>query len=97
MFQHPVDDAITDAAEKTLRISVLADKWGQEWTISVRDRGIGIDPSDADRRFRAFDRQRNVVADDGTEIGLALRRPIDGRRDGEIGVDSAPGEGSTFR
>ncbi len=46
------NDAIACAGRQTPRISVLADKWGQEWTISVRDRGIGIDPMGADRVSR---------------------------------------------
>lgn len=61
-----LDSAITYAGQQTPRISVLADKHRQEWTISVRDRGIGIDPADADRLFQVFDRLHSSEASEGT-------------------------------
>ena len=56
LFRNLLDNAITYSDRETPRISVFADKCGEEWTISVRDRGIGIDPADADRIFQVFDR-----------------------------------------
>ena len=64
--------------------------------MSVRDRGIGIDPSYADRIFHVFDRLHSVDEYDGTGIGLALCQRIAERHEGDVRVDSTPGEGATF-
>ncbi|ADB60766.1 multi-sensor signal transduction histidine kinase [Haloterrigena turkmenica DSM 5511] len=69
---------------------------GQEWVISVADEGIGIDPDDADRIFRIFERLHATEDQSGTGIGLALCQHIVERHGGEIWVDSEPGAGTTF-
>ncbi|MXV63543.1 PAS domain-containing protein [Natronorubrum sp. JWXQ-INN-674] len=96
VFQNLLDNAITYAGEQTPRISVFAEKNGQEWSISVRDRGIGIDPADSDRIFQVFDRLHSIEEYPGTGIGLAVCQRIVERHDGDIRVESEPGEGSTF-
>lgn len=70
---------------------------GQRWYVSVRDRGIGSDPTDADRIFQAFDRSHSREEYARTGIGLAIRRRVVERRDGAITVDGdgEPGEGAT--
>ncbi|SEW09393.1 ATP-binding protein [Natrinema salifodinae] len=69
---------------------------GEQWTISVRDEGIGIDPEDKDRVFEVFQRLHGREECSGTGIGLALCQRIVERHGGEIRVDAEPGEGSTF-
>ncbi|WP_226481185.1 PAS domain-containing protein [Natrinema amylolyticum] len=96
LFQNLLDNAITYSGDGTPRISVFAEKTDAKWMISVRDRGIGIEPSDADRIFQVFDRLHSHEEYAGTGIGLALCQRITERHDGEITVASDPGEGSTF-
>ncbi|ELY42853.1 PAS domain-containing protein [Natronorubrum tibetense] len=96
VFQNLLDNAITYSGEEAPRISVFAEKDGQEWRLSVRDRGIGIDPVNTERIFQVFDRLHSVGEYAGTGIGLALCQRIVERHDGDIRVTSTPGEGATF-
>jgi CheY-like chemotaxis protein len=70
---------------------------GGEVRLEVEDRGPGIDPGDLDRLFKEFSRVNppgmRVV---GAGLGLALSRMLTDAMGGRIGVDSRPGEGSTF-
>jgi len=65
---------------------------------SVSDTGIGIAPEHLPRlteRFYRVDRSRSR-ATGGTGLGLAIVRHVLLRHQGDLGVDSAPGRGSTF-
>ena len=64
--------------------------------LSVAGEGIGIDPDDHDRVFAIFDRLHSRQEHEGTGLGLALCERIVERHGGQIWVDSALGEGSTF-
>lgn len=66
------------------------------WLLEVADDGIGIDPGQHERVFRAFLRLHGDDAYAGTGLGLAICHRIVERLGGSITVASAPGEGSTF-
>lgn len=61
----------------------------------VRDNGYGIDPSAHDRLFQPFNRL-DVRKAEGYGLGLSVVRRIINKLGGEVGVESAPGQGSTF-
>jgi PAS domain S-box-containing protein len=65
--------------------------------ISVADTGSGIDAADIERLFVPFERlgaaERGIA---GTGLGLALSKRLLELMHGTIGVESAPGQGSTF-
>jgi len=69
---------------------------GEKRVISVSDRGVGIDPADAERVFDVFQRLHAPDEHPGTGIGLALCDRIIERHGGDIWVESEPGEGATF-
>jgi len=66
--------------------------------IEVSDKGIGMEPEDAEHVFDHFYRSRDpeVRKKRGTGIGLAIVRYIVVAHQGSVSVDSAPGKGSTF-
>ena len=67
--------------------------------ISVCDTGIGLDDEQKARIFNRFEQSDNSITRRyaGTGIGLALAAKLVQFMGGEIGVDSTPGQGSTFR
>ena len=64
--------------------------------ISVADTGPGIAPLQQVRLFQPFERLDADHGADGTGIGLAITKRLVELMDGEIGVSSRVGEGSTF-
>jgi PAS domain S-box-containing protein len=65
--------------------------------ISVSDTGRGISAEQMKRLFLPFERLGAEATDiEGTGIGLALSRGIATALNGELGVESVEGEGSTF-
>jgi signal transduction histidine kinase len=62
----------------------------------VADNGIGIDPENKDEIFILFRRLHSSNQVSGTGIGLAHCKKIVELHNGEIGVESTPGKGSTF-
>jgi signal transduction histidine kinase len=70
---------------------------GDAVTLEVTDTGVGIAPDERERIFERFYRGRGAAATPGTGIGLALVRSVVLRHGGRVEVESAPGQGSTFR
>ena len=64
--------------------------------LDVIDNGIGFEMKYADRIFGIFQRLHSRAEFDGTGIGLATCRKIVERHCGEISVESARDEGTTF-
>ncbi len=71
---------------------------GELVEIRVRDRGIGISAQAQKRLFQRFHQIDSGDAREksGTGLGLAICRAIVQQHGGEIGVESAEGDGSTF-
>jgi PAS domain S-box-containing protein len=61
----------------------------------VRDNGPGLTPQQQSQLFTPFERLHNVRAQ-GHGLGLSIVRRILEKLGGEVGVESVPGEGSTF-
>jgi hypothetical protein len=95
LFQNLVGNAIKYRREDPPRIEITAEHLHPDWLFSVRDNGIGIKPEYVHQVFGIFNRLHGHRYP-GTGIGLAICQRIVERYGGRIGVDSTPGEGSTF-
>ncbi len=79
-------------------ISINCLPWSGFWRVSVTDTGIGLPE---DKRELVFERFRQLDPSitrrfGGTGLGLAIARGLVLMQGGQMGVDSAPGLGSTF-
>ncbi|OLC73335.1 MAG: hypothetical protein AUH78_14075 [Gemmatimonadetes bacterium 13_1_40CM_4_69_8] len=71
---------------------------GREIRVEVQDTGIGIAPEDQPKLFKEFT-QLDASASrqyEGTGLGLALSHRLVTLHGGQMGLRSAPGQGSTF-
>ena len=78
-----------------VEIAASADDSGAV-TLSVKDRGIGIDPRHHEAIFQVFRRLHAPDEFEGTGAGLAICRKIAQAHGGRIWVESAVGLGATF-
>lgn len=77
-------------------VKVTAKCSGGKAIIRVEDNGIGIAPEHHQRVFEMFKRLHTQEEYEGTGIGLALCRKIVDRHNGDMDLESVPGEGTTF-
>lgn len=92
-----LDNAIKYSRERR-EVRVSAGVRGEEVTISVRDRGIGIPAGEHARVFEKFVRLETGLVHDvkGAGLGLSLVDQIIRAHGGRVELASQAGEGSTF-
>lgn len=96
-----IDNLISNASKYSYRkgrITIEATKTNSHATLTVTDRGVGIDQKDYPKLFRKFSRIPNELSIEagGSGIGLYLCKQIVALHGGTIEVDSAPGKGTAF-
>jgi PAS domain S-box-containing protein len=96
LMQNLIGNGLNYRGDQPPRIHISAKRSEAEWTFSVRDNGIGIDPKHHEQIFEIFKRLHDEKEYPGTGIGLAVCRRVVNRHGGRIWVESAPGRGSTF-
>ncbi|MEN8148605.1 MAG: transporter substrate-binding domain-containing protein [Planctomycetota bacterium] len=89
----------TQQGSITLRIRNLElDGQAAFLRFEIEDTGIGMTREQRGRLFRSFSQADTSTTRKfgGTGLGLAISKRLSGLMGGEIGVESVPGEGSTF-
>ncbi|MCB9453217.1 MAG: GAF domain-containing protein [Anaerolineaceae bacterium] len=79
-------------------VQVIAEARGSAVRISIQDNGMGISPEDQAHIFERFYRVRRPETDsiEGTGLGLAIVKSLVEAHNGQIGIKSHLGEGTTF-
>jgi len=96
LLQNLIGNGLKYCGDDPPHVHVSAENSGNEWTIAVRDNGIGIDSKYHERIFEIFRRLHTHDEIPGTGIGLAVCRRIVHRHGGRIWLESETGKGSTF-
>lgn len=69
----------------------------EELCLDVSDTGPGISETSRVRMFRRFEQDDGPQRSVGSGLGLAICNELVGLMGGSLGLESAPGQGSTFR
>lgn len=94
VFRCLIGNACKFRGEAQPRIHVGAAPDAGEWTLFVRDNGIGFDPAYSSRIFRPFERL-NGKQYPGSGLGLTLAQKAIEQHGGRIWAESSPGCGTT--
>jgi signal transduction histidine kinase len=98
IFNNLITNAINYSPEGG-RVDVTARGLGEYMEIKVSDTGVGIDPEELPKIFDKFYRVKHPKTRQvmGTGLGLAIVKGVVEAHQGDIEVDSVPGQGTTFR
>jgi PAS domain S-box-containing protein len=90
-----VDNAIkyTERGSVSARLRRVDER---HWAMEVQDTGMGIPAELHERIFEEFEQAEEVKRIQGVGLGLSIVKELVKRLGGEIHLQSAPGEGSTF-
>jgi signal transduction histidine kinase/ActR/RegA family two-component response regulator/multisubunit Na+/H+ antiporter MnhC subunit len=95
-----VANAVKFTEQGTVTVAARAEPEGDGWRldIEVRDTGCGISADDQARLFERFSQVDDSHArrHSGAGLGLVIARELARRMEGDIRLESTPGEGSRF-
>src|SRR5438105_347144 len=77
-------------------IVVCAQRKDADFTLTVRDTGVGIEPGDQERVFERFYKTDRSRGGAGVGLGLAIVKHIARAHEGTVAVESRLGHGATF-
>lgn len=94
-----IDNAIKYSPHDTI-IEILVEQRGDELWVGVKDQGPGIKPDEIQYLFKSFGHNKisskPTSGEKSTGLGLAICKKIVEAHHGQIGVETAPGQGATF-
>jgi PAS domain S-box-containing protein len=91
-----ISNAIKHHDKKAGRIQVSVEDLGADWRFSVKDDGPGIPAEYHDKIFKMFQTLKPRDQVEGSGMGLAMVRKHVDVAGGELKLESAVGQGSTF-
>ena len=96
-FQNLLNNAIKfKRPDNPPQIHINVQENDEEWLISVKDNGIGIENQYFERIFVIFQRLHSRREYAGNGIGLSVCKKIIERHGGKIWIESEVGKGTTF-
>jgi signal transduction histidine kinase len=95
VLQNLVGNAVKFHGDAPPHVEVTAERRGDDWVVTVRDNGVGVDPDESTRIFGMFSRVDSET--NGVGIGLAVCRRVVEAHGGRIWVERPEGGGSAFR
>jgi light-regulated signal transduction histidine kinase (bacteriophytochrome) len=97
VFRHLIGNALAYRGEQAPRVTIVAARQENDWWISVRDNGEGIEPAYADRVFAPFYRLHGPEIP-GVGLGLAICAKVLEAHKGKIWIrrDTRPGAEVVF-
>ncbi|MEM6800158.1 MAG: tetratricopeptide repeat protein [Bacteroidota bacterium] len=96
LFQNLISNAIRYSGDKSPQIDIRYLDEGEHHLLSFTDNGIGIEKEFQKKIFTLFQQLQGRHEYGGTGIGLTICQKVVLKQNGEIWVESVPGEGSTF-
>lgn len=96
LFRNLLSNGVKFHGDAPPAVRVSSRQADGEWLVCVRDNGIGIDPSKAERVFDVFQRLHSQERYSGTGMGLAICKRIVERHGGRIWVEPGKDGGSSF-
>jgi len=97
VLQNLIANSIKFRGPEPPAIFVQAERIGDEWSFSVSDNGIGINPEQAEHIFVIFQRLHTRAEYEGNGMGLAICKKIIEHSGGKIWVEANAGPGSVFK
>lgn len=96
LFQNLIANAIKFKSKRKPLIDISCEEKENEYLLSVKDNGIGIQKEYQEKVFVIFQRLHSKDKYPGTGIGLAICKKIVERHNGKIWFESEIGQGTTF-
>ncbi len=97
LFQNLISNALKFVkSDVQPKITISAEEQESHWKFYINDNGIGIKPEYQSKIFQLFQRLHTKEEYEGTGIGLAMCQKIVEQHEGNIGIESEFGKGSTF-
>lgn len=91
-----VDNALKYGGDKLSEIRLSYKDNDRFHILSVADNGVGLKLADPESIFKAFQRFDTSEGTEGSGLGLAIVKEIAERHQGQVWVESSPGQGTTF-